>query len=85
MADLVQKVGGFYRWDIPASCWASAEYHEDTIKIIRQSDGEWHGCTEVDQCVHRDLTANEVAQIRAEFDLDSRVEPVFDAVHGQVA
>lgn len=62
--------GPWRKWHIPAQCWSSAEYGEDTIRIFHNIEtGEWWGDTEHDQNTHRDLSAKEVAQVREEFQL----------------
>lgn len=58
--------GDFRRWDLPASAWSCAESYEDSIKVCRQG-AKWWASTERDQCVHRDLDANEIESIRNEF------------------
>jgi hypothetical protein len=62
------KSGSFARWDFSSQAWSGAGYGEDSIKLIVDG-GEWFGCTEFDQCVHRDLSADEIASIRAEVEL----------------
>lgn len=58
------------RWDLPAQGWSRAEFADDTIKIQTDlTSGEWWACVERDQCVHRDLDAEEMESVRAEFAL----------------
>ena len=61
---------GYCSWNIPAQCWSKAEWSEDTICIFYYTeDDRWAGHTEHDQCIHRDLDDDEVAQIVDELKL----------------
>jgi hypothetical protein len=63
--------GGYLSWSIPSQCWSGGEWSEDTIKLVRNPDGSWHGCTEHDQCVKRDLDQPQIDQIREELGLSA--------------
>lgn len=61
--------GDYYRWNLPAEAWSGADNYDETIKIVREA-GRWWAQTECDQCTHRDLTQEEIATVRVEFELD---------------
>jgi hypothetical protein len=59
----------FLQWRLPAPTWPDAEHSEDMI-IVNWQNGEWDARTEVDQCVHRDLDSEQIANVRQVFGLD---------------
>lgn len=66
--------GDYLQWSIPSQCWSGEEYGEDMIKVYYEHDEKcWHAHTEMDQCVKRDLEAEDVDALRAEFGLDRYV------------
>ena len=68
----------YLRWSIPSQCWSGEVYGEDTVMIwYQRGENYWHGCTEMDQCVKRDLDEEDVEAIRKEFGLDRYVERYF--------
>ena len=63
------------QWSIPSHVWSGEKYGEDMLKVwYDHADNDWHACTEMDQCVKRDLDSEEVEAIRQEFGLDRYVE-----------
>jgi hypothetical protein len=65
---------GHLHWSFPSSCWSGEQYAEDMIKItLHVAEREWWGCTEIDQCVKRDLDDDDILQIREECGLDAWV------------
>lgn len=65
-----QRDGTYSRWNLSASAWSGAEYGEDCIIVTHDAaTGEWHARTEFNQSTHRDLDDQELASVRAEFNL----------------
>lgn len=60
--------GAYRMWRIPAHNWDGAEYGDEWL-VVSCDESNWWATTEADQCVRRDLDADELAAVRRQFSL----------------